>query len=420
MKRLKFLLEERARIAGEMSAIMAKADSENRNRTADEKTKWASLKAESDSMEDEIRDLQSQQEIDIRGAKPKGHSADGQASDKPKDMSLRGQLKEWQERNAEARREIRNGESAAKLTPFEFRAADSPITPTTLFAGSTVALDAGALTKQGAQVIDLLRIQPTLWDLLAKGTTNLETYTWVNKKVPAASGSADFLAPGSAKPKVSFTLTTEKSNAKKVAVSLKIATELLDDVEGMASMIEDELRYQLKYEINRVLMSAAAGSATDPAGIRNYAAAYTLTGVSTQNPNNYDAVQAAIAQIRASYIDGPIIVGMNPVDAVNMKLTKAVSQGQYMGLNLLPVPGGFIYEDYNITAGDVLAFAADALKILIYKGFRVAWGWENDDFTKNLVTAIGETRFHMFHSDNHSAAFLYEQLADIKSAIAAP
>lgn len=339
-------------------------------------------------------------------------------AEQTEDLSIRAQVKSWFTKNAEAIKKIKSG-TKADLEPMEIKAADSPMTPTTVFT-NTVTLGAGALIRQGSPVIDLLRIQPTLWDLISKGSTNLETYTWVNKKVPAASGAADFLAPGGAKPKVSFTLETEKSNAKKVAVSMKVATELLEDVDGMTSYIESELQYQLKAHVNSILMGAAAASSTDPAGIRNYAAAYTLTGIQTQNPNNWDVARALIAQIRASYIDGPIMVVMHPVDVANMEMSKAISQGQYMGLNLRPIPGGFLIEDYNIAAGSVLAFAVDALKTLIYKPFRVAYGWENDDFTKNLVTIIAETRFHQFHSDNHAAAFVYDTIANVKTAIAIP
>ncbi len=417
MKRLKFLLEERARIAGEMNAIMAKCDTENRSRTPEEKTSWTSKNAQLVEMDVEIADLQAQQEIDMRSAKPKGETP--ASPEKQKDMSLRGQVAEWQTRNAEAIKSIRSGERAT-LTAFEYRAADSPMTPTTVHAGSSISIGATPVLQGGGQMMDLLRVQPTMWDLIPKGRTTLETYPWVNKKVPADSGAADFLAPGGAKPKVSFTLEVEKSNAKKAAVSIKVATELLDDIDGMTSFMENELQYQLKTHINSILMGSAAASATDPAGLLNFANAYTLTGVETTDPNNYDAAQAAIAQIRAAYVDGPVLVGMHPVDVTNMRITKAISQGQYMGLNLLPIPGGFVVEDYNITAGNILAFAVDALKTLIYKDFRIAYGWENDDFTKNLVTAIGETRFHQFHSDNHSGAFVYDSLADIKTAITTP
>ncbi len=318
----------------------------------------------------------------------------------PEDLSVRGQVTSWLKLNEEAVKKIRNGQKA-DLEPLQLRVANVPMTPANTYDAG-VTLQAGALIRDGAPLIDLLRIQPTLWD----------------KKVVAGSGAADFLAPAGSKPKVSFTLTTEKSNAKKVAVSMKVSTEMLDDVDGMTSLIEGELAYQLKYEINRVLMSANAATSTDIAGIRSFATAYTLTGVQTTNPNNYDAIQAGIAQLRLAFVTGPILVAMNPVDVVNMKITKAISQGQYMGLNLLPIPGGFIVEDPNIVQGDVMMIALDYLKILIYKDFKITYGWENTDFTDNLVTAIAETRFHEFHSDNHAAGFLYEQLSDIKTAIA--
>lgn len=440
MNRLKHLREERARIEGEMRSIFDKCETEKRSRTKEETEKYNKLKSDLEVIDLEMVDLEELEKREKRSAKPVGgddkpegpedeeeEENGGEGTErrnrKPKDMSIRGQVAAWQKRNAETIKKIQNRQKAAiaDLEPFEleFRAANSPMTPANTYP-TTITMGAGALIRDGAPVIDLLRIQPTLWDLLPKGRTNKETYPWVNKKVPADSGAADFIGPGVAKPPISFTLVPEKSNAKKVAVSTKFATELLDDVDGFTSMVEDELRYQLKYEINRVLMSANAATSTDPAGIRSFAASYTLSGIQTQNPNNWDAVRAAIAQVRASYIDGPILVLMNPIDTANMEMSKAISAGTYLGLNLRPVPGGFIAEDYNVTAGDIMVIALDALKTLIYKEFMIAYGWENDDFTKNLVTAIAETRFHSFHSDNVAAGFLYEQIADIKTAIAIP
>jgi HK97 family phage major capsid protein len=425
MKRLKHLLEERSRIEGEMKAIFDKCETEQRNRTPEEKTKYADLQKQLGDLADEIKDLEAQEARDKAGAKPVAGAPNAGAAANPapiviEDLSVRASVAKWVESNREAITKIKEGRSKQDLQVIEveFRAANSPMTPANT-ATNTITTSAIPALQNGAPMIDLLRTQPTLWDLLPKGRTSLETYPWVNKKVPAASGAADFLAPGSAKPPVSFTLEVEKSNAKKPAVSMKVATELLDDVDGMTSLITGELQYQLKAHINSILMGAAAASATDPAGIRSFAVDYTLTGVQTTNPNNWDAVRAAVAQLRAAYVEGPILVLMNPVDVANMEMSKAISQGQYLGLNLRPVGGGaFITEDYNVIVGDIMVIALDYLKTLIYKDFRIAFGWENDDFTKNLVTAIAETRFHSFHSDNHAAGFLYEQIADIKTAIA--
>jgi hypothetical protein len=46
-------------------------------------------------------------------------------------------------------------------------------------------------------------------------------------------------------------------------------------------------------------------------------------------------------------------------------------------------------------------------------------GWTGDDFEKNLVTIIGETRIHFYIEDAYTTALVYDQLADIKTAITA-
>lgn len=331
--------------------------------------------------------------------------------------SIRDQVKAYQTRNKEIIAKIKRGERGHVLEPFEIRAANSPMTPANTIS-DTVSFSAGSVIRMGAEVFDLHRTQPTFWDYLTKGRTGLENLPWVNKKVPAASGNANFIGPGVAKPGVSFTLEVENSNAKKVAVSLKTTTELLDDVDGMTSFITNELTYQLKIKINSTLMTGVSSS-TVPAGVQTFSNAFTTSGLSTQNPNNWDCCRAVVAQIRAAFINGPIVIFMNPIDTANMDMEKAVSQGTYMGLNVRQVPGAIIVEDYNITVGDIQAIAIDALKTLIYKDMTISVGWENDDFTKNLVTFIAETRFHFYHSENDAAGFVYDQLSDIKSQIAA-
>lgn len=331
-------------------------------------------------------------------------------------MDIRGQVKEWQTRHKDTIDKIKSG-TRADLPQFELRAANSPMTPANTLS-DTITINAAAAIRQGAPVFDVRRIEPTFWDYINKGRTNLETYPWVNKKVPASSGEAAFIGPGIAKPGVSFTFEVEKSNAKKIAVSMKLATELLDDIDGMTSYIQQELAYQLKIKLNTTLMTGTESS-TVPAGVQTFSLAFTTSGLSTINPNNWDVARAIIAQMRKAFINGPIVIFMNPIDTANMDMEKAVSQGTYLGINARPIPGGIIVEDNNIPVGYVQAIALDCLKTLIYKDFVMTFGWENDDFTKNLVTVIAEMRLHSFHSDNDAAAFVYDDIADIKSQIAA-
>ena len=193
----------------------------------------------------------------------------------------------------------------------------------------------------------------------------------------------------------------------------QVATELLQDIDGFASWVEQELTYQLKAKLNTTLMTGTASS-TVPAGIQTISSAYTLTTVKTTNPNNWDAIRACVAQLRSGNLEGVVTAFLNPVDYANMVLTKAVSQGQIF----MPAEtGATIVEDNNIPVGYVQVALLDYYKVLIYKDFSMAFGWENDDFTKNLVTVIAEMRIHQFFSENHTGAFIYDTLDNVKTAI---
>lgn len=336
----------------------------------------------------------------------------GAGADKP--LTIRQQIEDWQKRNKQALDSIKEGSSAPQLPALHLRA------PATM----TVAANLGGSTylprvEVAPGVIDLVRIQPTFWDQLQKGATKGNPYVWVNKK--NKQGNAQFIGEGVLKPLASFELATESSVPKKVAERMKASTELLYDVDGMESMIRDELAYEVKMAANTAVLTGV-GSSTSPAGITTIASAYTLTTIKTPNPNNFDAIRAAVAQIRSLNFNGPITAYINPIDAANMDLTKANTAGTY----LLPpfttpdgrrIAGVQIIEDNNIAVGSLLIGDMTKYRILMYQDFFIQWGWENDDFSKNLVTVIGEMRFHQFYSSNHVGAWIYDTFANIKTAL---
>lgn len=314
-------------------------------------------------------------------------------------------LKTWVEANKTALASIKAG-TKADLTQLVVKVA-SPMTPANTYNGSAY------LPQPEFDTVptEIVRVQPTFWDYITKLRTGAAAFVWVNKKNPL--GAAGFIGPGVTKPGVSFEIATEISNAKKVAVSEKCAVELLDDIPGMASWIQQELVYQLKAKINTTLMTGAV-SATVPAGIQTISVAYTLTTVKTTNPNHWDAIRAAVAQLRSGNLVGPVTAFMNPIDYANMVLTKAQSQGQ---LFVPAETGAVIVEDNNVPVGYVQVALLDYYKVRIYKDITLAFGWENDDFTKNLVTSICEMRLHQYFSENHTGAFIYDTFANIETAI---
>lgn len=330
---------------------------------------------------------------------------------KVKDLSVRSQCEKFITDNKDAIAKLRSG-IKVDLPEFELNlraAATTPMLPSTVMPGGSTYLTRFEIDPTINQP---LRPDPIFWDFIKKGSTNAETYVWVNKK--PTDGAAGWIGPGQYKPAISFTIEAENSKAKKIAVNEKMATELLEDIDGFTSWVETELKYMLYNKVNEVLMTGVESS-TQPAGIQSLSIPYNAaTGAATTNANIWDAIKSCVMQLRVSLFKGPIVTFINPVDLGNAVMTKAQNQGQ---LFIPPVTGSTIVEDVNMPLGYIQVAAMDYYKILIYKAFRMMWGWENDDFTHNLVTVIAEMRIHQFHSENYDGFAIYDTLENIIAAI---
>lgn len=329
--------------------------------------------------------------------------------------SINMQIKSWMDTNKEAIEKIKNGQSAT-LPALHIKA---PITMTNAASLGGSAYLPNVQVLPG--VVDLVRVQPTFWSRLAKGRTRANPLVWVNKT--NKQGNAEFIGEGVLKPLASFELETETSVPKKVAERMKVSTEMLYDVDGMETLIRDELRYEVETAANTAVLTGTA-SATSPAGITTLASAYNLTTIEVEDPNNYDAIMAAYTQIRTLNFQGEITAYMNPVDIANMKMSKG-SNGQYVlppfiTATGMEVSGVSVIEDNNIAQGYLLIGVMRYYRILMHQDFFIQFGWENDDFSKNLVTVIGEMRFHQYASSNHTGAWVYDTFDNIKTAILPP
>ena len=327
-------------------------------------------------------------------------------------QTIQMQIKSYLDANKDAIERVKAGEKVA-LPQMHIKA----VTMTNAASLNSSAYLPNPVAVPG--LIDLVRVKPTFWDRLSKGATRANPLYWVNKTNKL--GNAEFIGEGVLKPLASFELETETSVPKKVAERMKASTELLYDVEGMESFIRDELRYEVMIAANTAVLTGVA-SATSPAGVTTVASAYNLATISTPNPNNYDAILAAATQIRSLNFNGVLEAYMNPIDIANMKLTKATDSGVYMippfTTNTGMVINGIeVIEDNNIAVGSLLIGDMTKYRILMHQDFFVAFGWEDDDFSKNLVTVIGEMRFHQYTSSNWTGAWVYDTFANIKAAL---
>jgi hypothetical protein len=103
-----------------------------------------------------------------------------------------------------------------------------------------------------------------------------------------------------------------------------------------------------------------------------------------------------------------------------MDLTKS-STGNYIKIELEGILRSLrVIETTEIAAGDFLLMDTAKWVVKILEGLRLEFGWENDDFRKNLITIIAELRLHSYQNSIDAGAVIYDAFATVKDAIEAP
>lgn len=291
--------------------------------------------------------------------------------------------------------------------------------------------DAALMTTTNAKpAIDVLNVEVdrtihaapeeanAIYPRLVKGSTASPNITWVNRVDP--EGGAAFIAEGTMKPLKDWNYETETSVAKKVAVSCKVSTEMLSDAPFMRAEIDRLLRFDLMETVDEKLLTGT-GSSGEIKGITVGAAGYTSSDLDDKidNPNYADAIRAAVLQLRMLNFT-PNILFINPVDKAMIDLSKDTT-GRYISAELMAVIRGVtVIETTRIEKGKFLLMDSSKWMVRPYEALRLEYGWENDDFRKNLVTVIAEMRLHVYHSEVDNGSIVYAEFATIMAALEKP
>ncbi len=250
--------------------------------------------------------------------------------------------------------------------------------------------------------------------MLSKGNTSARTIIWINRK--DKEGGSAFIAEGTLKPLKDWTYDEETSEAKKVAVATKISMEMLHDHLYIQSEIDMLLRRDLLEKIDASLL--AGGGGNDLTGFTTGAAGYTGTGLDGTIPmaNNADVIRALILQMRLLNFK-PDIAFINPTEAAALDLLKDTN-GSYIRVEVEGILRNVrIIETTEVPVGRILLVDSARLIVRMLENIRVDWGWENDDFRKNLVLVIAEARLHSYRNSIDNGSVIYEEFATVRAAL---
>jgi HK97 family phage major capsid protein len=254
------------------------------------------------------------------------------------------------------------------------------------------------------------------------GTTDRVSLAYVDEV--SQEGDAAFIGEGVVKPLIDIDYEIRYSNAKKVAGKIKVSEEALDDIPFMQAEINRKLRQRHDLALQQGILNGD-GTGANLTGITTVAAAFAAGGlaVSVDDAQNYDVIVATYNQILvtsdSNYIPNAVFV--HPTDATLMKLTKDVD-GNYIMPPFATDSGDVVnnvrvVQNTKIPVGFFLMGDFTKAHVRTYKDYTVRVGYTGDDFEKNLVTILGESRCHLWISENEKIAFVYDEFATAKTAL---
>lgn len=263
-------------------------------------------------------------------------------------------------------------------------------------------------------------------------TVSTSSHSYSYTEAEPKEGAFAEVAEGVSKPQIDFLWKNRYVTPFKIAAYETLTDEVVKDVARLQSVAKKFLRDRHDlFKANQIYFGAGDGITAIQGATaigRTFVAGDMALAVAA--PNFMDVVNAAITDIytthnftdEANYM--PSVVLINPVDFY----LELVSAKDGNGLPLYPQAGLFnavsiggvtIKPWEKIPAGKIFVADMSKYNLTNWVPYSVQLGYVNDDFIKNQFTMVGESRFHAFVKNHDQQAFIYDDIATIKTAITA-
>jgi HK97 family phage major capsid protein len=265
-------------------------------------------------------------------------------------------------------------------------------------------------------------------------TVNTSSHSYSYTEAEPKEGAFTEVLEGASKPQIDFQWKNRYVTPFKIAAYETLTDEVLKDVARMKSVAQNFLRNRHDlFKANQIYFGAGNGTTAIKGATvygRTFVAGSMALALPAGSANFMDVVNAIITDIytthnytdESSYM--PNIVLVNPVDF----FLNLVAAKDGNGLPLYPQAGLFntvtiggvtIKPWEKIPAGKIFVADMSKYNLTNWVPYSVQIGWVNDDFIKNQLTMVGESRFHAFVKNHDAQAFVYDDIATVKTAIEA-
>ncbi len=264
-----------------------------------------------------------------------------------------------------------------------------------------------------------------LMDVVTVGSIGSNVKEWVY--VSAESGSAASTAEGAIKNNIDFDLTVGSNKVEKVTAYITATDEMLEDVEGVTSLIENKLTTKVRLALEQYVYDGD-GISPNLEGIVTVSpvfAAGTFAGT-VDNANNVDVLAVAQNQIELANCPMPTAIFMNPSDVTSLLLEKVGSTDKRYVERLQLIAGTLSFDGVPVIKSTMVPqdtfLMGDFTKANVdfKKGFTVEIGYNADNFVKNFKTIRGEVRAVCYVEHNDRDCFVKGTFSTAKAALETP
>lgn len=375
----------------------------------EEKTKGTASAEALKALEDQLAEAQKGAEVTelkTEIAKMQGELAALKEAPKP------GKVVKFNLGAAVVKQIAENMEAAKSKSGFEFEVkAEGDVSEANSYDGTI------ALTELDTEIDRIPRQRVLLRNLINSRPAANKNIVYIQQTTQAEAGMTGETA---AKNQTSVSWEEVNVTMKKVTAFIKVSMEMLDDLVFVAGEINSELVMAIEDKVENGLLNGD-GIGENLKGMLAFAVNFDANGFVTTFANLTDVIAVAATQVENAKLRATHVI-LNPTDVLALRLTKT-STGEYTypvfitdSVTGLPVVVNLqVVSTTWMDQGTFLVGDMSQSNLRVRKGITLSVGRDGDDFTRNMVTILAETRCVHYIKANKAAGFVK---GDIAAAIA--
>lgn len=305
-----------------------------------------------------------------------------------------------------------NMDAAKSKSGFEFEVkAEGDVSEANSYDGTI------ALTELDTEIDRIPRQRVLLRNLINSRPAANKNIVYIQQNAQAGAGMT---GETGAKQQTDVAWQEVNVTMKKVTAFIKVSMEMLDDLVFVAGEINSELVMAIEDKVENGLLNGD-GLGENLKGMLAFAVNFDANGFTTTFANLTDVIAVAAAQVENAKLRATHVI-LNPTDVLALRLTKT-STGEYTypvfitdSVTGLPVVVNLqVVSTTWMEQGTFLVGDLSQSNLRVRKGITLSVGRDGDDFTRNMVTILAETRCVHYIKANKAAGFVK---GDIAAAIA--